>query len=938
MSETQRRPADFVAHGALYHQLCSHRDQLLHVEGTYRDTKEHIKIGKKRTRHTGLQQRQWLVQWKDTIMEKWEITLSKKLGYEIVEDSQRPATLQEAEVDTNAVCEYCLQLDSDEHNLYTCPACARGYHSRCVNYGLPLDEAQNLEQDDWICPECQRYEQPHARKNVYRADIQAYHVKWKPRFEPEELILENPDGNHLLAQAKEQVKNRPQTTSTSALPVTDSHKSNLHRQTAPEYTPPQICRPHTTIGDASRRAIQVLLTPINPDADVAPTGRYTIQLRQTTQRLPAPGRKGLQNYTREMACLYEPEGHCIGMLDPARAAVLYDNFQQASSSAPLVAALNPGTFAEELALLLLRYKEGTPVAGTKRQVKLKNHWSTPPAIYSLFQNMLQATKERFASPLNYNTKMAEYWSCHERDQLFGAHHDAYSCHWTGYSVANPEYEPKDMDKAVAWAVHSARTATTPTLTVFILPAWTESSSTAYLRWARKFPSNCEVLLRIPKSSFRFLPPHAFGTTQHAHDTGNPKWDVNVLLVYNDAGYQHSLQHKIPQLQEELCSLVNKLFTLTGLAKLTREWLQHFAPSRAACPPVPTPSQEHLYRSPSKVLEAPSDLDYPQRMPLTARSEALLETRLRHAFPEVDPLLYEDITIAYTDGSRLRDDEGRIHTASSVYIPNKDETKDVKIGIHPRDTSRDNTIVRAELGGIRTAVILKAPTILTDSLTSLQLIWKQLTRPYAIGPLHRHSHLVTETVQEAILLAQELQQPIVLGKVKAHSGIPGNEVADEIAQATARGEQVACEDYPVPDSNRRTELYWPCTEKEEEDRDGEIRIRIIYADSLEGAVRTHSIDALRLGGAKTDTIYYKAMQNQMHRIDSQHLEFLASTTLLTTTEKIRRIQYLTGTLHSRKRAYWYGFSNTDICPNCKSNKDGGSHIMSACPAMTTSYLS
>ena len=81
-----------------------------------------------------------------------------------------------------------------------------------------------------------------------------------------------------------------------------------------------------------------------------------------------------------------------------------------------------------------------------------------------------------------------------------------------------------------------------------------------------------------------------------------------------------------------------------------------------------------------------------------------------------------------------------------------------------------------------------------------------------------------------------------------------------------------------------------------------------------------------------------MQNQMHRIDSQHLEFLASTTLLTTIEKIRRIQYLTGTLHSRKRAYWYGYCNTDICPNCKSSKDGGSHIMSACPAISTSYLS
>ena len=164
-------------------------------------------------------------------MENWEITLSKKLGYEIVEGSQRLATLQEAEVDPNAVCGYCLQLDSEENNLYTCPACARGYHSSCVNYGLSPDEAQNLEMDDWICPECQLHEQPHARKNVYRADIQAYHVQWKPRFEPEELIIENPDGSRLLSQAKEQVKTRPPTTSSPVIPVKDSHKSNLHRHT-----------------------------------------------------------------------------------------------------------------------------------------------------------------------------------------------------------------------------------------------------------------------------------------------------------------------------------------------------------------------------------------------------------------------------------------------------------------------------------------------------------------------------------------------------------------------------------------------------------------------------------------------------------------------------------------------------------------------------------
>ena len=87
----------------------------------------------------------------------------------------------------------------------------------------------------------------------------------------------------------------------------------------------------------------------------------------------------------------------------------------------MLTELQPGTFAEELALLLQRYKEGTPIPGSKRQVRLRNHWAIPPAIYQVFQDYLNVTKERFASPLNYQPEMAEYWSCHTRDQLFGAH-------------------------------------------------------------------------------------------------------------------------------------------------------------------------------------------------------------------------------------------------------------------------------------------------------------------------------------------------------------------------------------------------------------------------------------------------------------------------------------------------------------------------------------
>jgi hypothetical protein len=75
---------------------------------------------------------------------------------------------------------------------------------------------------------------------------------------------------------------------------------------------------------------------------------------------------------------------------------------------------------------------------------MKNHWTTPSQLMSILQQHLGISKERFASPWNFNEHTQQYWSCHERDQLFGAHHDAYSCKWSGMSECNPEYEHSDM--------------------------------------------------------------------------------------------------------------------------------------------------------------------------------------------------------------------------------------------------------------------------------------------------------------------------------------------------------------------------------------------------------------------------------------------------------------------------------------------------------------
>ena len=234
------------------------------------------------------------------------------------------------------------------------------------------------------------------------------------------------------------------------------------------------------------------------------TGRFEIQYRQVLRRYQvATGNK--KDYEVRMACIHDPAGRTVGMMTQERLALLYHNYEQVMKTrSDLVKKLKPKTFAEEVASLVKRYKTGQPVPGTNRRVDLTNHWATPPGIYDTFKETFPGLrKERFASPLNYHSGMQQYWSCFERDQLFGAMHDAYTCQWTGYSVANPEYESKEMYKAVSWAVHSAQNTETPTLTLFVLPAWTEGSNTAYMKWAQKMPDTCRLLATIPRKSFKF---------------------------------------------------------------------------------------------------------------------------------------------------------------------------------------------------------------------------------------------------------------------------------------------------------------------------------------------------------------------------------------------------------------------------------------------------
>ena len=251
---------------------------------------------------------------------------------------------------------------------------------------------------------------------------------------------------------------------------------------------------------------------IDPDRDIEPTGAF--ELMQSSDH-------------EDLVEVYGPNGKFIATLTIERAAVLraayFDPIRSSEKS-----HLDEHDFAQALAKLMLRYKDGHKDHGAR--TKMKIHWATPDVYMKALQQELSLDTERFASPLNFTPSMQHYFSLYASDSVFGANHNAFGCPWIGASQCNPEYEPEDMDKVVRWAIASANRSEEPCLTAFVLPWWENSS---YFKWMAH--PRVQTLARIPGKQFLFKKPDHWRTGETY--AGHPKWDVHMFVVANDAGIQ-----------------------------------------------------------------------------------------------------------------------------------------------------------------------------------------------------------------------------------------------------------------------------------------------------------------------------------------------------------------------------------------------------------------
>ena len=770
-------------------------------------------------------------------------------------------------------------------------------------------------------------------------------IDWEDSSEPLDLVMAHADYTAELRGWAIQKRKCMKAAATRHRQRPDEVLSEEERQGIGLVPPPEA--PLLTPEEAGR--IFINTQEHHPELNVEPPGRYHMQL------MPAPA-KDAGDLRRNAAWLsdwwpvdagaevthtdpppaqtdgavhlvcacYEPQGRCLGTLSTERARHLRARFEATRASNPhLFAELRAGPFEEEVAQLILRYKDGYREGN--RRTTIKNHWASADELMHALRVGLGARTERYASPLNVSTGTTQYHSLYKRDQLFGAAWDAYRHRWLGSSEANPEYEHEEMERAVRWAIASARAgqqAGHAVLTVMVLPAW---DATAYAQWLHH--PDVHELMVLDRERFKFKrPTHWAGGQTYA---GQPKWDVRVLVIANRAGVGRYYS------RERLSAALAQATDILGEPRVNYDInVGQAAPGSSAA------LAGRKFRAPRRFTQAvarPASVAWGAGLPPTTVADATSSRWYRPC---------DNATaIYYTDGSCRREKgEGAVHCGSGIFGAGG-EREALECRLTPGGRDGTNTILRAELIPILHVLqVLEAPpapgvrdpvplSIASDSKASLQLLRRMLASPQRLR-FHKHRALLQEIVR-AMRPYVQAGRCVVLNKVKGHSTVCGNNIADKLAVEAATGNgnhgNYSNHDHAQPTA------AGICWAEVSSVAAPEGQPKWQPAGDLCTAIKNAARQKqdIRLGGAPMG-VYATAWIESVVPHGCAAVNKAVTMAADTAVQRLV-LKYRSGMLYTQKLAVRYGHSPDPRCPLC-GMADSQTHMLLQCPGLKDHHLS
>ena len=542
--------------------LYRHQLQARKVIGYRLHTTSKRKVGEQDT----ADQEQYLTEYEPLIMENWAIPLLDEIP-EIKVLTKDPIPRSEL---TDASCEVCCNPGTYEEphkdhpttDMYECDVCNRTYHWKCLVQLQCYTEEQRrvvMEDEHWCCPACSNLDKREKEERHRKSEHELMQVTWSPIWEPKDQM-------DVWESFKEKVE---EFEAEQVTPPLDLELDNLERQGF-QVNSEGTYQWQSTQGHSIRSKATFDMQPTNPQVDIKATGQCEVWVRdvevvhikdahQPTNRSDRISPHNPASFpTTQMvkaACVYNPEGKCIGMMTPERMHLLKSCFDDAQAQG-MHAGMTPPvhTFASELAgLLSERNKRLNPKGSTVTKTTRESPSRILPGhITTAFQKWACVTKEKMASALDFAPHVPSYWSERHRDRVFGANYNAFATKFTGFSMCHPNYDDQLMFNSVQHAIRSARHATSPTATFMFLPNWANMSLNPYMQLFDENPDHCTYLGMIPQARLHYDEPTAWNGGRPT--LPRPTWSLDIIVVWNAAAREQlctTNQNWLSNLQQEI---------------------------------------------------------------------------------------------------------------------------------------------------------------------------------------------------------------------------------------------------------------------------------------------------------------------------------------------------------------------------------------------------